>query len=89
MTFQRSPDLVTTTLGEDELVLLHLTTNRYYTLNETGQFIWEALADGHTPDAVTTAVLQRWEAEREEVEQYVAELIDELRAEDLLLPASA
>jgi hypothetical protein len=86
-TFQPHPDLVTTPISDDELVLLHLTTHRYYSLNETGRFIWRALADGHAPAQVVDEVLKEWDATRAEVEVYVTDLIDELTDEDLLVRA--
>ena len=85
MTYQSTPDLVTTSLGDDEMVLLHLTTHRYYALNETGQFIWQLLVDGTSSEAVVDAVLKRWAADRGDVEAYVATLIAELQSEDLLV----
>ena len=86
MTFQRSPDLVTTSISDDELVLLHLQTHRYYSLNTTGRFIWAGLVEGKTPEQIVDAALERWEAERGEVETYVYDLIEELKSERLLIP---
>jgi hypothetical protein len=85
MTFQRSPDLVTTSISDDELVLLHLQTHRYYSLNTTGRFIWAGLVEGKTPEQIVDAALERWQGEREEVETYVCDLIEELKSERLLI----
>jgi len=89
MTFSPSPEIIATPLSDDELVLLHLTTHNYYSLNETGQFIWKQLVAGQPPEAVVDAILDRWEADRSDVEAYVANLIDDLQSESLLIPAAA
>jgi hypothetical protein len=88
MTFQRSPDLVTTSISDDELVLLHLQTHRYYSLNTTGRFIWTSLLEGKTPTEIVDASLERWDARREEVDAYVHGLIEELEDEELLVAAA-
>lgn len=88
MTYQRSPDLVATSISEDELVLLHLRTHRYYSLNTTGRFIWSSLLEGKTPTEIVDAALERWDAPREEVDAYVHGLIEELEDEELLVAAA-
>ena len=40
------PDVVDTKLDEDEIVLLHLKSKLYYSLNLTGGRIWQGLKDG-------------------------------------------
>jgi hypothetical protein len=46
--FKTSSDVVVTELdGENESVLLHLGTKKYYTLNETGVRIWQLLGEGY------------------------------------------
>ena len=41
--FQHHSQVVATELDPAEAVLLHLDNQRYYTLNETGWFIWKSL----------------------------------------------
>jgi hypothetical protein len=45
--WQPSEDVVVRRLG-DELVLIHLQTNRLYSLNRTGARFWELLAAGQS-----------------------------------------
>jgi len=89
MTFRRSPDLVTTSISDDELVLLHLQTHQYYSLNTTGRFIWNELVNGRTADEVVDAVLDRWEGDRDEIRSYVRDLIEDLKNEQLVVPDCA
>ena len=42
------PEVVDTTLDEGEVVLLHLESKTYYSLNLTGQRIWQGLKNGLT-----------------------------------------
>lgn len=83
--FQPHPDLITTSISEDELVLLHLSTHRYYSLNETGRFIWQSLTDGKEPEQVVDKILDRWDTTRADATAYVTGLIDDLTDEDLLV----
>jgi hypothetical protein len=64
---------------EGEMVLVHLGTNRIYSLNETGARFWELLASGS----------ERAEIERQLLDEFVIEP-EELRAEvDSMLAALA
>lgn len=69
---------------DDETVLLNLTTEEYYSVNEVGTRVWE-LADGeHTVAAIVDVIVTEYEAERSEVAEDVLALLDELVAEKLV-----
>jgi len=69
---------VFTRLADDEAVLLHLVTQRYYSLNETAITIWEQLASPRTVPEVAGALCEAYEVDeptaRALVERFVAEL---------------
>ena len=44
--FRTHPEVVDTTLEEQEVVLLQLESMRYYSLNLTGARIWQGLKQG-------------------------------------------
>ena len=44
--FRPHPEVVDTELEEQEVVLLHLESMRYYSLNLTGMRIWQGLKQG-------------------------------------------
>ncbi len=70
--------------GEEEVLLLDLQANRYYTLNETAAAFW-MLADGRRSWAEITAALQEgYEVTAEELTEALARLREELMEAGLL-----
>lgn len=82
--YSTSSDVTYTKIDEQEAVLLHLGTQRYYSLNETGIAIWELLAQPHSIDEVSAALAERYQAERAALTDSVARFVGELRADGLL-----
>jgi hypothetical protein len=78
------PDVVYTTLTEGEGVLLHMGTSHYFTLNETGTFIWQLLGEGLTLGEVEEKLQERYDVSPERAEQSVLDLVRKLEAEKLL-----
>lgn len=66
-------------------VLLHLGTRRYFTLNRTGVFVWNALAQG--PGGVATLtdeLVGHFTVARDQAAAAVTRLLDELRRAGLI-----
>ena len=55
-------NLLTQTLG-DELVILNLNDEKYYTLNDMGSRMWQLLTSGLTVDETIQALLAEYEVE--------------------------
>ena len=55
-------NLLTQTLG-DELVILNLNDEKYYTLNDMGYRMWQLLTSGLTVDETIQALLAEYEVE--------------------------
>ena len=55
-----NPDVVSRRLG-DEVVLVHLKTNRIFSLSPTGARFWELLSDGKSRTEIEAALLQEYE----------------------------
>ena len=70
--------VVSTTIGEDESVLLHLEAQQYYTLNETGSRIWQLLGQGHDPGAIVVAIAKEWTISEADALRYVQSFLQEL-----------
>ena len=83
------PAVVYTRLDEHEAVLLHLETQRYFSLNETGVVIWDLLAASPTLDEVAAALAQTYEAEHEILVASVQRFLDELERDGLVREAGA
>ena len=77
-------DVVSTTIDEDESVLLHLEAQQYYSLNETGSRIWELLSDGHDANDIASAITEEWATTHEEALAYVQAFLQELSQADLV-----
>jgi len=83
--FKTTPDVVVTELdGENESVLLHLGTKKYYTLNETGVRIWKLLCDGFKTDELIHKLCDEYAVSATSAEKSVTELIQSLLEEELL-----
>ena len=73
------PDVVVTELEEGkEAVLLHLDSKNYFTLNETGLFIWQMLNDDNTPGEICEKLPEKFDVAPEKARDSVINLIEEL-----------
>jgi len=69
---------------EDECVLLHLSTGRYYTLNEVGRFLWKSL-DGKTPlSELHRIVIREYDVDELLAKKDLLEVVHDLLKEGLL-----
>jgi Coenzyme PQQ synthesis protein D (PqqD) len=83
MHYTISPDAAFAAV-EDGAVVLHMGTKRYYSLNETGTFVWRRLEDGVPRREIVARVVEAYEVGIAEAEMAVARLLDELIQERLI-----
>jgi hypothetical protein len=83
--FRPSPDTVAQRLG-DELVLIHMKTDRMFILNRTGARVWDLLSTGVDLAEIQRQVLQEFEVAEAELTTDVQGLLDSLRNEQLISP---
>jgi hypothetical protein len=81
--YAQSPDVVFEVL-DDDLVLVHLDTNRIYTLNATGARVWELLGDGESRTNVERALAAEFDVEDEQLLRELDALFEELLNEGLI-----
>ena len=74
--FHRHADLRLTELA-GEGVVLHLGERRYFTVNETGLTILNALAEPRTFDELVAAVLEEFEVEPEVARQTTTDFLQQ------------
>jgi hypothetical protein len=67
-----------------EMVLLHLERGVYFTLNETGAFLWERIAAGATLGELSTALAERYAVAPERAWSDLVALVAELEIEGLV-----
>jgi hypothetical protein len=81
--FRPSADAVTKRVG-DEVVLVHLRTNRIYTLNRTGARFWELLDDGCDLEFAQEQLLREFDVSEDQLREEVRGLEGELVQRGLL-----
>jgi coenzyme PQQ synthesis protein D (PqqD) len=82
-TARPAPDVVSRRVG-DVAVLVRLTTNRIYELNETGARLWELASAGVARDEILRQLTREFDADSAVVANEVDDLLEMFRAEGLL-----
>jgi hypothetical protein len=90
--FQRSPQVLATPQG-DEVVLIDVAGERYFTLNDVGRSVWAMLAEPVTLAEIVASIRREYDApndpEPDPVERDVAKLLRDLLSASLIVPAPA
>jgi hypothetical protein len=81
---QPDPAVLATTLPDQEVVLLHVRTNYYYTLNATGAQIWQGIQAQQTVGEISQALVERYALSLTEAEAAVRTLLTQLTAATLV-----
>jgi hypothetical protein len=83
--FTVSPDVVAQQLG-DEVILVHLKTDRTFVLNRTGARLWELLSAGHDLAEIQWRMTQEFDVGERQLAAETDALLDALRGEHLVGP---
>jgi hypothetical protein len=78
-----SPDTVSTRVG-DEVVLVHLKTERMHVLNRTGARLWELLCAGRDWAEIRGVILAEFDVTPGQLDTEMEDLIRSLREEQLV-----
>ena len=78
------PDVVVEKM-EGSSVLINLSTNRMFELNETGTRFWELLMEGDDLSRIKERLVREYEVDRSTVDREVEDLMSRLAAERLIL----
>lgn len=84
MKYAANPDVVSTSLDDNESVLLNLKTRRYYTINETGSVIWNELKAGRSTEEIVSALTREFDITEEAARTHVDSFLEELMADDIV-----
>lgn len=79
-----SPKVVHETI-DGEVVLVNLDKGDYFSLVKVGADIWDALTRGVSRGNIVAEIMQRYNGDRETIEQSVNLLIEELQHEELII----
>jgi hypothetical protein len=83
------PEVVDTELDGEGAVLLHLESQIYFSLNETGTLIWKAMKQGLTLQEICHRLQKEFQVGAEQAEQSVLALTRELAQQKLVRTAEA
>jgi hypothetical protein len=83
MHYTISPDAAFAAV-EDGAVVLHMSTKRYYSLNETGAFVWRRLEGGMERGEIVAEMVDEYDVGIAEAEMAITRLLDELLEESLI-----
>ena len=78
--------VVDTKLDGGEVVLLHLDSKTYYSLNLTGQRIWQGLKEGLSLREVSRRLQEEFDVDGESADRSVLDLVDDLSRHKLVRP---
>jgi PqqD family protein of HPr-rel-A system len=82
-TYTIHPDVEFRRLGE-EMVLVHLSTNQVFELNNTGARVWELLESGAHTEEILERLSAEFDVEPEQLRRDVTRLLEELEAAGLI-----
>lgn len=78
--------VVDTKLDDGEVVLLHLDSKNYFSLNLTGERIWRGLKQGLSLGEISTRLQAEFNVAPADADASVGELVEELLAQKLVQP---
>jgi coenzyme PQQ synthesis protein D (PqqD) len=77
--------VVDTTLDDGEVVLLHLESKMYYSLNATGERIWRGLKEGLSLKEISSQLQNEFDVQEQDADRSVLDLVDDLCEQHLAL----
>ena len=81
-------EVVDTKLDGGEVVLLHLESKMYFSLNPTGERIWRGLKEGLSLKEISRRLQEEFDVDGGEADRSVLDLVSELCEQKLALPDS-
>jgi hypothetical protein len=84
--FRVNTPTVTHETIDGEAVIINLDSGNYYSLVETGSFIWDLLERGASASEVQDLLQQTYQGSAADFDQGVQELLTQLQQENLIVP---
>ena len=79
-----SPDAVATRMDAHQIVLVHLKTDRIFTLNRTGSRVWDLLLEGNALAEIRRRILEEFDISEDRLETELEEFVASLKSEQLI-----
>jgi hypothetical protein len=78
-----SPDAVANRMG-DQIVLVHVGTDRIFELNQSAARVWDLLTSDHNLSEIQKILLEEFNISESDASQQIKELLDSLIAERII-----
>ena len=78
------PQVVATKMDDKEMVLLHMETQIYFSLNATGLRIWDGVQQGKSFGEISQQLCEEFHVDPEQATTSVLNLINELSQQNLI-----
>ena len=69
----------------EEIVILKLKSGEYYTLNEVGQYIWQAISDQQNVEGIIKQIVDQFDVTYEKAKADVMKFLGNMLKESILL----
>ena len=87
--YQLNIPFVTSEVIDGEVVIIHLDSGNYYSMQGVGEHIWSHLLNGVSTDGITSDLVRYYGCDEATASSAVARLVRELIAEGLIVPGAA
>lgn len=88
-TFRVNSSTVVSEIFDEEIVIIHLGSGTYYSLDQSGAEIWQLLQQGATLPEITAQLATIYSNTPVELEHAVQHLMTELAQEQLIIPGNS
>jgi hypothetical protein len=85
-TFRINTPAVVSEIFDDEIVIIHLESGAYYSLDQSGADIWKLLQQGADLAEINTRLSAAYSVSPDEMAQIVPQFVKELTQEQLIIP---
>jgi hypothetical protein len=79
-----NPQQVAAKIMEGEAILINLVTGMYYSMSDTGTFIWSLVEQGASVNQIAERLTDRFDVDLPRAQADLGELVNELEAEGLI-----
>ena len=69
---------------DEEMIVLHLPTGKYYTFNYTGHLAWKQLAEGRDTSEITVQIMDKFDVDEETAKRDLDTFIAGLKEHNLI-----
>lgn len=69
---------------DEEMIVLHLPTGKYYTFNNTGHLAWKELADGKDTATITSEIMDKYDVDEKTAASDLDAFIQGLKEHNLI-----